>query len=171
MAASNARTSAAPSAMERELVITRVFDAPRSLVFRLWADPAHAKHWMGPRGFTASHLEQDLRPGGAWRLCLYQDDGGRDLWQGGVYREVVEPERLVFTFAWDGENGRRGHETLVTVTFAEHQGKTKMTFRQAVFPSVEQRDGHRQGWSSSFDRLAEYVAKLSIALVAKEIER
>ncbi len=144
---------------ERVLVITRVFDAPPSLVFKLWTDPAHTKHWMGPRGFTKLHLEQDLRPGGAWRACLRPDDGGDDLWQGGVYREVVEPKRLVFTYAWDRENGRRGHETLVTVTFAEHQGKTKMTFRQAVFESVAERDGHQGGWTSSFDRLEEYVAR------------
>jgi uncharacterized protein YndB with AHSA1/START domain len=145
---------------DRTLVITRVFDAPRELVFKAWADPAHAKHWMGPRGFTATHIEQDPRPGGAWRACLRPDDGGRELWQGGVFREIVEPERLVYTFAWDGENGRRGHETLVTVTFAEHQGKTRMTFRQAVFESVGQRDGHQGGWSSAFDRLEEYVVRL-----------
>ncbi len=160
MAVSNARISAANDSAERVLVITRVFDAPRELVFKAWTAPAHAKHWMGPRGFTATRLEGDLRAGGCWRACLRRDENGDELWQGGVYREVVAPERLVFTFAWDGENGRRGHETLVTVTFAEHQGKTKMTFRQAVFESVEQRDGHQSGWASSFDRLAEYVAKL-----------
>ena len=159
MAVSNARASAAVmESEERVLVITRVFDAPRELIWKLWTDPAHAKHWMGPRGFTATHFEQDPRPGGAWRGCLRQDDDGRELWQGGVFREIVEPERLVYTFAWDGENGRRGHETLVTITFAEHEGKTKMTFRQAVFESVGQRDGHQGGWNSSFDRLAEHAA-------------
>lgn len=147
---------AAPA--ERVLVITRVFDAPPGLVFRLWTDPEHAKHWMGPRGFTARYLEHDLRPGGAWRACLRPNDGGDDLWQSGVFREIVAPERLVLTFAWDGKDGCRGHETLVTVTFAEHQGRTKMTFRQAAFESVEQRDGHQGGWTSSFDRLEEYAA-------------
>ena len=78
-----------------------------------------------------------------------------------MYREVVEPERLAFTFAWDRDDGGRGHETLVTVTFADHQGgKTRMTFRQAVFESVGQRDGHQGGWNSAFDRLAEHVAGL-----------
>lgn len=144
---------------ERVLLITRVFDAPRDLVFRAWTDPAHAKRWMGPRGFTATHLEQDLRPGGAWRACLRPDDGGRDLWQGGVFREVMPPERLVFTFAWDREDGSRGHETLVTITFTEDQGRTRMTFRQAVFEAVEQRDSHRGGWNSSFDRLEEHLAQ------------
>jgi uncharacterized protein YndB with AHSA1/START domain len=159
MAVSNARASAAADPAERVLVITRIFDAPRELVWKLWTDPAHARHWMGPRGFTATDFEQDPRPGGAWRLCLRADDGGRELWQGGVLREIVEPERLVYTFAWDGEDGRRGHETLVTITFAEHQGKTKMTFRQAVFESAGQRDGHQGGWNSSFDRLAGYAAR------------
>jgi uncharacterized protein YndB with AHSA1/START domain len=114
---------------------------------------------MGPRGFTASHVQQDLRSGGVWRACLHPSDGGRDLWHGGVYREVVEPERLVFTFAWDTEDGRRGHETLITISFAEEQGKTRMTFRQAVFESVERRDAHEKGWSSTFDRLVEYLAQ------------
>ena len=159
MAVSNARASAAVmESEERVLVITRVFDAPRELIWKLWTDPAHAKHWMGPRGFTATHFEQDPRPGGAWRGCLRQDDGSRELWQGGVFREIVEPERLVYTFAWDREDGSRGHETLITITFAEQQGKTKMTFHQAEFESVGQRDGHQGGWNSTFDRLAEYLA-------------
>jgi uncharacterized protein YndB with AHSA1/START domain len=143
---------------DRELTITRIINAPPPIVFKMWTDPKHLKNWMGPRGFTADHIEGDLRPGGFWRSCLHRGDGGRDLWQGGVYREIVENERLVFTFAWDDENGNRGPETLVTVTFAEHQGKTRMIFHQAVFNTVENRDGHRGGWSSAFDRLDEYVA-------------
>jgi uncharacterized protein YndB with AHSA1/START domain len=144
---------------ERVLVITRVFDAPRHLVFNAWADPAQSRQWMGPRGFTATDVTQDPRPGGAWRLCLRADDGSRELWQGGVFREITPPERLVFTFAWDDEAGRPGHEMLVTVTFAERQdGTTLMTFRQEVFDTVENRDGHREGWGSTFDRLAEHLA-------------
>lgn len=148
----------APSAA-RELVITRVIDAPRQHVFKAWTDPARAKHWMGPRGFTATHVEGDVRPGGAWRICLRRDETGEELWQGGVYREVAQPERLVFTFAWNDKHGWPGHETLVTITFAEHQGKTTMTFRQAIFDSVEQRDGHHGGWTSTFERLDEHVGK------------
>ena len=142
---------------DRVLEIVRVFDAPRSLVFKAWADPAHTVRWMGPRGYTATHYKQDLRPGGAWRACLRRDEDGKESWQGGVLREAIPPERLVFTFAWDQDDGRPGHETLVTVTFAEEQGKTRMTFRQAVFQSVESRDGHRGGWSSAFDRLEEFL--------------
>ena len=83
---------------------------------------------------------------------------GYDLWQGGVYREVVEPERLVFTFAWDQEDGSRGPETLVTIDFVELGGKTRMIFRQSPFNTRSNRDGHSQGWNSAFDRLAEALA-------------
>ena len=151
-------TADTKSSAERVLIITRVLDAPRTLVFRLWTDPVHSKHWMGPRGFTATHVEGDGRPGGRWRLCLRRDDTGEELWQGGVYREFVEPDRQVFTFAWEDKNGHRGHETLITLTFTEHEGKTRMTFRQEAFESVEQRDGHQGGWNSTFDRLDEYVS-------------
>src|SRR5262245_29083774 len=159
MGASNTVSRAADAA-ERVLVIERVFDAPRELVFKLWTDPAHVKRWMGPRGFTAVHFEHEARPGGRWRGCLRPDGGGRDLWHGGVVREIVPPQRLVYSFAWDREDGSRGHETLVTITFEEVRGKTRMIFHQAEFDSVAQRDGHRGGWSSSFDRLAEYAATI-----------
>ena len=96
-----------------------------------------------------------LRAGGRWRTCLRRDEDGKELWQGGIYREVVEPERLVFTFAWDQDDGSPGHETLVTVTFAEQGERTRMTFRQAVFATEESCAGHRGGWNSAFDRLAE----------------
>ena len=139
-------------AAERELVITRTFDAPRELVFQAWTDPHHAREWWGPVNYPARHVEMDVRPGGAWRMCLRSTEGKPELWQGGVFREVVAPERLVFTFAWE-EEGERGMETLVTVTFAEAGGKTRMTFRQTPFQSVEERDGHDWGWNSAFDRL------------------
>jgi uncharacterized protein YndB with AHSA1/START domain len=141
-----------------ELVITRTFDAPRERVFKVWTDPRHVKNWWGPRDYPATHMEMDVRPGGAWRGCLVSKETGEELWQGGVFREVEEPERIVFTFAWDAED-ERGLETLVTVTFAEQDGKTKMTFRHSPFQSVKERDGHQGGWTSTFDRLEEYVAK------------
>jgi uncharacterized protein YndB with AHSA1/START domain len=137
---------------KRELLITRVFDAPRDLVFRMWTDVTHARHWWGPRDYPAVHMEMDVRPGGKWRHCLRATADGRELWQHGVFREVVPPERLVFTFVWE-EDGERGLETLVTLTFADAGGKTRMTFHHAPFQSDGERDGHRSGWSSSFDRL------------------
>jgi uncharacterized protein YndB with AHSA1/START domain len=99
----------------------------------------------------------DVRPGGGWRGCLRSTEDRRELWQGGKFREVVAPERIVFTFSWD-EEGERGLETLVTVTFEDHERKTQMNFHQSPFQSVEERDGHQYGWSSTFDRLVEHLA-------------
>lgn len=101
----------------------------------------------------------DFRPGGAYRTCLRSPEG-KDYWVQGFYREIVEPERLVFTHAWENEDGQPKHETLVTVTFAEHGGKTKLTFHQAIFESVEGRNSHQLGWSECLDRLVEYLAKV-----------
>lgn len=151
--------SVAAEPATRVLVITRVFDAPRALVFKLWTDPSHARKWWGPRDYPATHLEMDVRPGGAWRGCLRSIETGKELWQGGVFREVAPPYRLVFTFAWD-EEGERGLETLVTVAFAEQDGKTLMNFRHASFQSIKERDGHQGGWTSTFDRLADYLRDL-----------
>ncbi len=142
---------------QRELVITRVFDAPRELVFKVWTDPQHAKHWWGPKHHPSTHLEMDVRPGVAWRACLRSTETGEDLWHGGVFREVVAPERIVFTFKWD-DDGERGIENLVTVTFAEQGGKTLMTLRQSPFQSGDECDGHQEGWNSTFDRLEEHLA-------------
>lgn len=152
-----ARNSPIVVPVERELVITRIFDAPRDLVFKAWTDPSIAMDWFGPRDHPATHMEMDVRPGGAWRGRLRSIETGKELRLGGVFREVAPPDRVIFTFAWE-EEGERGLETLVTLTFAEQDGKTRMTFRQAPFQSVEERDGHRGGWTSSFDRLEDFVA-------------
>lgn len=145
------------SAAQRELVITREFNAPRELVYEAWTDPKHAAQWWGPRHHPARLIKMDVRPGGVWRHCLSSPVTG-DLWHGGVFREVVPPERLVFTFAWE-EEGERGLETLVTVTFADIGGRTRMTLTQTPFQSDGEHDGHQEGWNSTFDRLAEHLAQ------------
>lgn len=158
MAGSGSGAAAEPA--ERVLEIVRVFDAPREAVWEAWTDPARAARWAGPHGFTATRVEGELRPGGAWRTCLRRDGDGAELWQGGVYRDVAGPERLVFTFAWDGVDGLPGPETLVSITFAEHAGggdRTRMAFRQAVFDTEANRDGHRDGWNEAFERLASHL--------------
>jgi uncharacterized protein YndB with AHSA1/START domain len=137
---------------EPELVIMRVFNAPRDLVWTAWTDPKHAVLWWGPKEFPAADLEMDLRPGGVWRGRLRSPDDGRELSHKGVFREVTPPERLVFTFSWD-EDGERGLETLVSITFADQGDKTLMEFRQIPFQSTDERDGHRYGWGSAFERL------------------
>lgn len=152
-------SSAVSESAERELVITRVFDAPRHLVFKAWTEPEHIAHWRGPKGYTTTVIDMDLRPGGAYRYRMRSLDG-TDRWLRGVYREIAEPERLVFTYAWEDEDGRPRHETLVTVTFEELDGKTRLTLRHSLFESVTARDSHQGGWSSSLERLAEYLAKV-----------
>jgi uncharacterized protein YndB with AHSA1/START domain len=153
-----ARLGVAATVPEQELVIERVFDAPRRLVFRAWTAPEHLVRWWGPHGFTLPSCRMDFRPGGAFR-CLMRSPEGTDHRLRGVYREIVEPERLVFTFAWEDEEGRLGHETLVTVTFADHGGRTKLILHQAVFESVTARDSHREGWTETLERLAAYLAQ------------
>jgi uncharacterized protein YndB with AHSA1/START domain len=140
-----------------ELVITRTFRAPRELVWKAWADPKQRVQWMGPPQHPARHLEGDFRAGAAWRCCMTATDGG-DLWHGGVYRELIEPERMVFTFAWDGDDGKPENEMLITITFAEDGAGTKMTFHQTGFRTDEQRDGHHEGWTGTFDRLEKFLA-------------
>jgi uncharacterized protein YndB with AHSA1/START domain len=142
---------------QHELVITRTFDAPRALVFRAWTTPEHMVRWMGPNSFTCLSAKMDLRPGGAYRIGI-RSAQGKEHWMRGVYRDIVEPERLVFSFSWEGEEGERGRENTVTITFADVSGKTRMTFRQAFFETAENRDDHNQGWSGSFDRLADFLA-------------
>ena len=142
---------------DRVLVITREFDAPRSLVFKAWTDPEHMVHWFGPRGFKSTVLKNDLRPGGAYRIHMLGPDG--DHWTQGVYREVVPPERLVMVGSWADAHGNPTRpETTLTLLFEDHGGKTKLTLHNAVFESVTARDAHQSGWNSSLDCLAEYLA-------------
>lgn len=153
-----ASSNVASSTADRELVITRIFDAPRSLVYKVWSEPEHMVKWLGPQGFSSTILQFDPRPGGAYRFHMRDPQGG-DHWQQGVYREVTPPERFVCTYVWaDAEGNPTRPETLLTVTFEEIGGKTKLTLRQGLFESVTARNDHRGGWTSSLDRLGEYLA-------------
>lgn len=141
---------------ERELVVTRLIDAPRRLVFKAWTQPEHIARWWGPQGFTTIFCEMDIRVGGKYR-CGMRSPQGTEHWKVGVYREIVEPERIVFTFAWEDADGNPRHELLTTVTFAEERGKTRLTLRQGVFETTDGRDGHFGGWTSCLERFAEYI--------------
>jgi len=152
------------TAAERELTIRRTFDAPRALVFAAWTEPQHLAQWSCPQGFTCSENSGDLRVGGTFAARM-RSAAGTEHRLRGAYREVVPPERLVFTHSWVDEQGNPGPETLVTVTLAEHNGRTEMTFHQGVFASVSSRDGHEQGWTSCFERLAGLLARLPRSLV------
>jgi uncharacterized protein YndB with AHSA1/START domain len=128
-------------------------------VFKVWTQPEHFSRWLGPKDFTTIGCQMNVQVGGMYRACIRSPEGN-DHWMQGVYREITEPERLVFTFAWEDENNQPKHETLVTVTFEEHDNKTLMTFQQAIFESIESRDSHNTGWSECFDRLATYLTAL-----------
>lgn len=161
---------AGAGAAEREIVLTRVFDAPRELVFRAWTEPERLVRWWGPNGFTVPHCTIDLRPGGVIHFCL-RSSQGQDIWCRGVYREIVAPERIVVTSSFSDENGNpvppSGYgmspewpaETLMTVTFSEQEGRTTVTLRQAVGSAPDaERAGSQRGWNESFDRLAVCLA-------------
>ena len=152
------RTSIDVDARERELVITRIIDAPRHLVFQAWTEPDRVMRWWGPQGFVTTYSDMDIRPGGAFRVCMRSPEG-TEHWKQGIYREVVAPERLVFTFAWEDAEGKPGHQTLVTVTFAERGDRTELMLHQAVFETVETCNDHRRGWTSTLQRFAEYLAQ------------
>ena len=154
----DARNSAATEVSDRELVITRVFDAPRKLVFQAWSDPQHLARWWGPNGYTLPVCKMDFRPGGAYRYCMRSPEG-TDHWIQGVYREIVEPERIVLTGSWtDADGNPTRPATTTTITFDELDGKTRLTLHTGIFESVTERDDHRGGWTASLERLAEYLA-------------
>lgn len=156
-AQSNAAATAESS--DRVLVITRIFDAPPALVFKAWIDAEHVAKWQGPRGFSTTAVFSDLRPGGSYRLHMLGPDG--DHWMQGTWREIREPERLVFTSCWaDADGNAKGPETVLTLTFEQHGAGTRFTLHQAGFESVTARDMHHGGWSSALDRLGEYVAAI-----------
>ena len=148
---------------KRDLVITRIFDAPRELVFKAWTDPKHVAQWWGPKGFTNPVCELDVRPGGAIRIDMRGPDGVVYPMKG-VFHEIVEPERLVVTTsALEDEEGNPALEVLNTVTFTEHNGKTKVTMQAVVVKSAPEAaaalKGMEEGWRQSLDRLAEHLAK------------
>ena len=152
-----APAEAATPAAGRELVIARVFDAPRRLVFKMWTEPEHLARWWGPRGFTTISAGMEIRPGGTWSRTMRAPDGSL-IRKHGIYREIVVPERLVFTYVTDDPEGNPGPETLVRVTFTDLGASTGLTLYQAAFHSVAACDDHRSGWTSALERFAAYLA-------------
>jgi uncharacterized protein YndB with AHSA1/START domain len=142
-----------------QIVITRSFDAPRDLVFKAFTDPDAIPRWWGQRGNETVVDELEARPGGRWRFVQRSGDGNENGFHG-VYHDAVAPERIVYTFEWEG---LPGHVLLETITFDEQDGTTRMT-DTSVFQSVSDRDGMLQsgmesGAAESMDRLDEYLAK------------
>jgi uncharacterized protein YndB with AHSA1/START domain len=148
--------------MERELVITRVFDAPRELVFRAWTDSNHMARWWGPKGFTNRVEHMDVRPGGAWRIIMCAPDGAEHSSQG-VYREIVPPERLAFTNTAVDKDGNVIIDGFTTVTLDDQNGKTKLTLQTRgvakIAYAANYLKGMEMGWTQSLERLAESLEK------------
>jgi uncharacterized protein YndB with AHSA1/START domain len=151
---------------KQDVLIIRVLDAPRELVWKAWTDPEHFKNWWGPKDYTCPFCEMDLRVGGKYLNCM-RSPKGRDYWSTGVYREIIPMERLVFTDCFADEKGNVVHAThyglspdfplemLVIVTLEDQGGKTKMTLQHIGLPAGSEGEGAEQGWSESFDKLAE----------------
>lgn len=139
------------------LYLTRHFDAARDRVFRALTEDDRLARWFGPKGFTVAECQIDLRVGGAWRLEMRNPNGNAHTITG-VYREIASPKRLVFTWAWEGDDGL-GHETLVTIALHEAGPKrTRLELSHELFETGTSRDQHGQGWSGSFECLEEMLA-------------
>jgi uncharacterized protein YndB with AHSA1/START domain len=154
-------------AADSTVVISRVFNAPRELVFEAWTKPEYLLRWFAPRG-CSFHIERiDVRPGGGFHSCIR--DGSFECWCIGVYREIVRPERLVYTLAIADRQGNKvapatvGHdprwptETLLTVTFEDEAGQTRLTLRQDVEESLAKQTGAYPSWLEMLDRLNELL--------------
>ena len=144
---------------EREIVMIRVFDAPRDMVFEAHSSCEHMSKWWGPRKYEVADCEMDFRDGGKWRI-VHRAPGEEHGFRG-EFREIVRPERITWTFEYEG---MPGHVSVQTVTFDEQNGKTTLT-ATASFDTVEERDGMLEsgmegGAAESMDRLAEYLEVL-----------
>jgi uncharacterized protein YndB with AHSA1/START domain len=160
MATDRRELSAAAAVARPKLRIQRVLEAPRPLVWAAWTKPEMLVRWLGPVEWPAISAKQDLQVGGHWSACLQSATSSETLVQAGVFQEIVEPERLVFTFRWIGshEDGEPV-DTLVTVLLTElPNDRTLLDFAQEDLKSEESLSGHHHGWSSSFDRLTQWIA-------------
>jgi uncharacterized protein YndB with AHSA1/START domain len=152
-----ARLDARIKLAECDVTVTRVFDAPRDLVFRMWTDPAHLMHWWGPRGYTNPVCKLDARVGGSIFLRM-RSPNGLVVLMDGAFREIVEGERLVFSAVVALPDGAAMFEGLVTATFEDEDGKTKLTVREQavglVPAAVPILAGMENSWTESLKRLA-----------------
>jgi uncharacterized protein YndB with AHSA1/START domain len=163
------------STKEPELVIARIFDAPRELVFKAWTEPEHVKQWWGPRNFTAPYIAIDFCVGGSFHFCMRGPDG-KDYWNKGVYQEIVVPERIVSVMYFSDSDGNVRKPTDYgigpdfptemhdVVTFEIHdRERTKLTLHRRTPLAVSKRYGEDQGWNQSLDRFAEALRAMRSA--------
>ncbi len=155
----------------QNIFIKRVFDAPRRRVWQAWTEPEQWKRWFGPKGFTIPSLRMNVQVGGEILYCMRSPDG-KDVWGTGIYREVVEMEKIVMTDAFSDEKGNvvppfyydMGEEwpddVLITVTFEELEYcTTQLTLRHSGLPAGEMTEGSELGWNEAFDKLADLLAE------------
>lgn len=145
------------TAPPREFTLIRDFDAPRELVFRAWTEPEHMAQWLMPHGVTTPQnaISQDLRVGGLWRWTMVNERDGTRYPTVAQFREIVEPERLVFT--WGGEDTQRA---VITVRFAEHAGGTQLTLHLAGLAEMLTEDAEvREGWTECLDNLQTFLKR------------
>jgi len=154
---SQAPKPAGASDSDIALTITRRFAASPGEVYAAWTDPARVGRWIGPRGISAEAKLLDPCVGGAYEIAMRMPSGEIKTVRG-IYREVRPGERLAFTWAWDAEGGKPGHETLVTLTFRALGNETEMVLRHERFADEKSRDSHNGGWGGSFDKLVEFLA-------------
>jgi uncharacterized protein YndB with AHSA1/START domain len=150
----------------KRVTITRIINAPPALVFQAWTDPKQLAKWWGPDGFTSPIVELDVRPGGSLLIHM-QDPNGAVNPMRGTYQEVIAPERIVYTDnIFEDEHGIPQFEGLTIVTFAEYNGKTKLTIEGSITkapPGMEESlDGMEMGWNQSLDRLTQQVENAQV---------
>jgi uncharacterized protein YndB with AHSA1/START domain len=160
----DAKAARSENLADREIVITRVFDAPRELIWNAWTDPKQVVQWWGPRGFTTTIHEMDVRPGGVWKQTMHGPDG-TDYPNQSVFVEVVKPERIVYSMM-GGRKGDPAHKFEATWSFEAIGDKTRLTLRM-LFPSAEIREeiakayGVIEAGNQTLDRLGEHLTKNS----------
>lgn len=156
-------SSKKPVEQDNEIVISRLVNAPRELVWAAYSDPAHITNWWGPRGFSTTTSEMDMRPGGTWRFVMHGPDG-TDYKNNVVYIEVVKADRLVFNHS--GEDETADIKFVNHVTFEDQDGKTLVTLRlvfktKAERDAIEARSNGREGGRQTLARLDEYLASVA----------
>jgi uncharacterized protein YndB with AHSA1/START domain len=172
MTTNNAANKMISRVEERELILERIFDAPRTIVFQAFSKAEHLKRWWGPKGWTLSVCNIDFRPGGVWHFCMKcidesQEYYGHESWGKAVYSEIVEPERIVYIDSFSDAEGNIVEgmpEAKITMTFVEHEGKTKLISR-AQYASDEALKtvmdmGMLQGITEVWDNLDELLEEI-----------
>jgi uncharacterized protein YndB with AHSA1/START domain len=147
-------------ACETTLRLERLIAAPPESLFALWVDPVQLVRWWAPDEYQASVEALETMPGGRWRVGLRGPDGAASS-MSGVYRIVEPPRQLAFSWAWDGENGARGHQSEVSVNFDAVPGGTRLVLVHRGFEGQPARNRHNHGWTAALNHLAEIASGVS----------